>query len=228
MLRSLIFDFDGVIVDSEPIIMRLTQEMAAKEGWEVTEEEYYRDYLAFDDRSIVEHLYSSHGRAIDHRRCEELVNWKSKAYGKIIANGLPAMPGAVDFVRQAAGAYPLAIASGSARSEIEHLLAKLELRGHFRILATADDCTRSKPDPEVYFKALAGLNDLPEFKANPLLSSECLAIEDAPGGIDAARAAGLRCLGLAHSRSLDSIEHADWVFRGFEEVDLGAIARQFE
>ncbi len=208
--------------------MRLTQEMAAKEGWEVTEEEYYRDYLAFDDRSIVEHLYTSHGRTVDHQRCEELVNWKSRAYGKIIDNGLPAMPGAVDFVRQAARTYPLAIASGSARSEIEHLLAKLELRGHFRILATADDCARSKPDPEVYLKALARLSDLAEFKTKPLLPFECLAIEDAPGGIDAAHAAGLRCLGLAHSRSPENIEHADWVFRGFKEVDLRGIAREFE
>lgn len=228
MLRALILDFDGIIVDSEPIIMKLTQEMAAKEGWAVSDEEYYRDYLALDDRSIVEHLYSSHGQAIDRRRRDELVIWKSETYGKIIENGLPALPGAVDFVNLAAESFPLAIASGSARSEIEHLLNNLNLRDAFRILATADDCERSKPDPEVYLKALDGLRSLPEFRSSPLLPSECLAIEDAPGGVDAAHAAGLKCIALAHSRSLENLKHAEWVYRGFEEVDLQAIARGFK
>ena len=228
MLRAIIFDFDGIIVDSEPIIMKLTHEMAAHEGWAVSEEEYYRDYLALDDRGIVEHLFTSHGRPVDHARVEELVNWKSKVYGNIIENGLPTLPGAVDFVRQAAKTWPLAIASGSARSEIEHLLGKLGLRDCFRIIASADDCKRSKPDPEVYLKALAGLNTLTEFQQDPLQSSECLAIEDAPGGIDAAHGAEIRCLGLAHSRAAENLAHADWAFQGFEEVNLGAIAREFE
>ena len=191
MLRALILDFDGTIVDSEPLIMKLTQEMAAQEGWTVSEEEYYRDYLALDDRGIVEHLFSAHGRAIDHARVQELVNWKSRVYAKIIEDGLPTLPGAVDFVRQAAGTFPLAIASGSARSEIEYLLEKLGLRDLFRTITSADDCARSKPDPEVYLKALAGLQALPEFKDKPLRPSECVAIEDAPGGIDAAHAAGI-------------------------------------
>lgn len=227
MLRTIIFDFDGIIVDSEPIIMKLTHEMAAQEGWSVSEEEYYRTYLALDDRGIVEHLFTSHGCAVDPARVEELLNWKSREYGNIIENGLPTLPGAVEFVRQAAKAWPLAIASGSARSEIEYLLGKLGLRDLFRIIASADDCQRSKPDPEVYLKALAGMNTLPEFQESPLRASECLAIEDAPGGIDAAHAAGMRCMGLAHSRATEHLENADWAFSGFQEVDLGAIAKEF-
>lgn len=228
MLRALIFDFDGILVDSEPIIMRLTQEMASQQGWSVSEEEYYRDYLALDDRTIVEHLYCSHGQTIDRRRRDELVEWKARAYGKIIENGLPPMPGAVDFVRRVAEKFPLAIASGSVRSEIDHLLRKLGLRDSFRLLATADDCTRSKPDPEVYLKALARLQSLPEYESLPLHPSECLAIEDAPGGVDAAHAAGIKCLALAHSRSVANLQHADWVFHEFAAVDLEAIAAAFE
>ena len=227
MLRTIIFDFDGIIVDSEPIIMKLTQEMAAQLGWNVSEEEYYRDYLALDDRSIVEHLFTSHGQPVNRQRCDELVNWKSRVYGKIIEDGLPTLPGAVDFVRRAAQTFPLAIASGSVRSEIEHLLGTLELRDQFRIIATADDCQRSKPDPEVYLIALDRLKALPEFQNSPLHAAECLAIEDAPGGIDAAHAAGIKCMGLAHSRNTENLAHADWVFHGFEEVNLEAIAGEF-
>ena len=190
MLRAIIFDFDGVIVNSEPLILKLTQQMAAQEGWTVTDDEYYRDYLALDDRGIIEHLYRSHGRRLDAARRDELVEWKARAYEQIIRNGLPPMPGALEFVRKVAASCPLAIASGSLRSEIEHLLEKLELRQHFRALATADDCERSKPDPQVFRIALARLRELPEFRSAPLSSGECLAIEDAPGGIDAAHAAG--------------------------------------
>jgi len=227
LLRTIIFDFDGIIVDSEPIIMKLTQEMAAQEGWTVSEEEYYRDYLALDDRGIVEHFFTAHGRAVDPARAQELVNWKSRVYAKIIEDGLPTLPGAVDFVRQAAGLFPLAIASGSARSEIEYLLNKLQLRDRFCVVATADDCEKSKPDPEVYLKALAGLQALPEFKDRPLLATECVAIEDAPGGIEAAHAAGIRCIGLAHSRETENLGHADWVFNGFKDLDLAAFDREF-
>lgn len=227
MLRALIFDFDGIIVDSEPIILKLTQEMAAQEGWQVSEEEYYSDYLALDDRTIVEHLYSSHGQTIDPLRCNQLVEEKGHKYEQIIKNGLPAMPGAVDFVRRASQIYPLAIASGSLRREIEYLLGKLQLRGNFQALATADDCARSKPDPEVYLKALSRLAQLAEFQTDPLQPSECLAIEDAPGGVDAAHAAGIKCLALAHSRPLDELRHADWLFKGFDEVQMEEIARAF-
>ncbi len=227
MLRAIIFDFDGIIVDSEPIILRLTQEMAAAEGWQVSAEEYYRDYLAMDDRGIIEHLYLSHGQAINPERLKQLVEEKSRKYEQIIKDGLPAMPGAVELVRQASQAYTLAIASGSMRGEIEHLLDKLQLRSHFQVFATADDCARSKPDPEVYLKALARLTQLPQFQSNPLHPAECLAIEDAPGGVQAAHAAGIKCLAIAHSRGLDQISHADWTAEGFGGVSLEEIARAF-
>src|SRR5579875_3010338 len=98
LLRAILFDFDGVIVDSEPLIMRLTQQMAAREGWIVTAEEYYRDYLALDDRGIVEHLFQSHGQPVNAARRDELVRWKAQAYQEAIGDGLPAMPGAIEFV----------------------------------------------------------------------------------------------------------------------------------
>ncbi len=227
MLRALIFDFDGILVDSEPIILKLTQEMAAREGWTVSREEYYRDYLALDDRGIIEHLYNSHGRPVDTARRDELVRWKGGVYQQIIRDGLPPIPGAVEFVRHAAELYTLAIASGSLREEIGHLLGKLGLREQFAVLATADDCARSKPDPEVYRLALARLQQLAPFRTAPLEARECLAIEDAPLGVVAAHAAGMKCLALTHSRAAHELRHADWVYGGFVEVDLTRVADVF-
>ncbi len=230
MLRAIIFDFDGVLVDSEPLILRLTQEMAVKEGWKISEEEYYREYLALDDRGIVERLYRSHGRPVDHARRDEMVNWKARAYWELIRDGLPPLPGAVEFVRRLAAEYPLAIASGSLRVEIEHLLEKMGLREAFQVLVTADDVERSKPEPEVFLKALAGLRQLRSFQldgAPSLRPAECLVIEDAPAGVRAAHAAGIKCLALAHSRSSDELRHADWVYGSFGDVDLDGIVRAF-
>jgi len=227
LLRAIIFDFDGVIVDSENLIFQLTQQMAAQEGWTVTEDEYFRDYLALDDRGIIEHLYESHGRPVDAQRRDELVRWKFDAYQKIIRDGLPAMPGAVEFVRKVSAEFPLAIASGSLRVEIEHLLTKLGLRERFSILTTADDCARSKPDPEVYLKALGRLRALPGLSNPPLEARECLAIEDAPLGVVAAQHAGMKCLALAHSRPVAELLHADWVANEFTEVDLEGIRQAF-
>ena len=168
LLRAVIFDFDGIIVDSEPLILKLTQEMAALEGWTVSEEEYYRDYLALDDRGIVEHLYASHGRPIDLARRDELVAWKGQRYQEIIRDGLASHRRArQNSSPKMARHYPLAIASGSLRVEIHHLLTKMGLREKFSVLATADDCQRSKPDPEVYLMALFRLRALPEFRDQP-------------------------------------------------------------
>ena len=152
---------------------------------------------------------------------------KSRAYEKIIQNGLPPISGAAEFVLSAAREFPLAIASGSLCAEIEHLLHKLGLRDKFAVLATADDCERSKPDPEVYLKALGRLQELPQLREPLLLAGECLAIEDAPLGVVAAQSAGMRCLALTHSRPQAELEHADWVAQKFADVDLGVIRAAF-
>jgi HAD superfamily hydrolase (TIGR01509 family) len=224
LLRALIFDFDGVLVDSEPLIFKLSEKMAAKEGWKLTQEEYYRDYLALDDRGIVERLYRSHGREVDAARRDALIAWKAREYAEMIRDGLPPLAGAMEFVREAAAKYPLAIASGSLRSEIMHLLERLGLRETFHVLVTADDCEMSKPSPEVYLKALQRLGELRAFASAPLRPGECLAIEDAPFGVMAAHAAGMKCLALAHSRPAEELRHADWVIRSFAEANLTSLA----
>jgi len=227
LLRAVIFDFDGIIVDSEPLLLKLAQEMAALEGWTLDDEEYYRDYLALDDRGTVEHLYASHGRRVDLGRRGELVAWKGQRYRDIIREGLPAIPGAREFVAEMARHYPLAIASGSLYVEIDHLLSKLELREKFTVLATADDCQRSKPDPEVYLMALSRLRPLEQFRDESLQAEECLAIEDAPLGVIAAQAAGFKCMALTHSRPATELQHADLVAPDFSQVAMRGILNLF-
>ncbi|MGH9407364.1 MAG: HAD family hydrolase [Terriglobia bacterium] len=228
MLRAIIFDFDGVVVDSEPLIMDLTRRMAMQEGWSLSAEEYYREYLALDDRGIVEHLFRTHGRPLDTRRRDELVHWKERLYAEAIEDGLPAVPGAPEFVRACARRFCLGIASGSLGREVGYLLSKLGLASEFAVLATADDCERSKPDPCSYLTALARLQALDRFQKCGLRATECLAIEDAPAGIQGAHAAGLKCLALAYSRPAKELRQAEWICESFAGVSLRRIEEEFE
>jgi HAD superfamily hydrolase (TIGR01509 family) len=231
LLRAIIFDFDGIIVNSEPLILKLTQDMAAQEGWTLTEDEYYHKYLALDDRGIVDNLFESHGRKVNPARRDELIAWKARAYMDAIQDGLPSFPDAIEFVHTVAAQFPLAIASGSLRAEIEYLLKKLGLRDKFRVLVTADDVARSKPDPEVFVKAIARLGRAvfdPQAGHKELRAEECLVIEDAAAGVDAAHAAGMKCMALAHSLPLDVLGHADWVFDNFAEVKMEEIIADFQ
>jgi HAD superfamily hydrolase (TIGR01509 family) len=221
----MIFDFDGILVDSEPAIVEVYQQMAAREGWVLTEEEYYRDYLALDDRATVSQLYRRHKRDLSLDQRDELVRWKRETYLEAIRGGLPALPGATEFVKRCSSLFPLAIASGSLPDEVEYLLGKLALRDRFAVLSTAEDVEHSKPHPEIYLNALAGLRKLEQLRNPRLEPSQCLAVEDAPAGVDAAHAAGIRCLALAHSRPLEELGHADWVFREFAEIKLDEILK---
>ena len=227
MLRAIIFDFDGVLVNSEPIIMRLTQQVAAREGWALTEADYYRELLPLDDRTMVERLGQLHGRTIDPARRDELIEWKTRAYREIIKDGLPPTPGAVEFLEQVSARFPLAIASGSLRPEIEYLLEKAGLRDKFSAMVTASECERSKPDPQSYLLALEAMGRLPRFARQPLGAAECLALEDTAGGIDAAHAAGMKCLALTSSCPAADLVHADWVCIGFAEINLAEIEAAF-
>jgi beta-phosphoglucomutase len=145
----------------------------------------------------------------------------------MIRDGLPLFPGALEFVLEAASRFQLAIASGSLRAEIEYLLGKAGLLESFPVLASADDCEHSKPSPCVYLTALERLGQMAAFGVEPLEAAQCLAIEDAPLGVKAAHAAGMKCLALAHSRPSSELEHADWIAPGFPVVKFESIERAF-
>ena len=227
MLRAIIFDFDGVLVDSEPIIMRLTQQVAALEGWTLSEADYYREILPLDDRAMVERLGQLHGRAVSPARRDELIAWKGRAFLDKVKDGLPPMPGAVEFIEKTGALFPLAIASGSLRPEIEFLLEKAGLRARFSAIVTASECERSKPDPQSYLMAFEALGRLPRFASQPLRAAECLAIEDSAGGAQAAQAAGMKCLAITSSCPATELAHADWVCGGFPEINLAKIEAAF-
>jgi beta-phosphoglucomutase len=220
MLRALIFDFDGVVADNEPVHFATFQSVLREIGLPLTEAEYYDTYLGYDDKGCFAAVLAAHNRPASHPLIEELVARKARAYLDRIKQHLVIFPGVRELVRQAAARYRLAIASGALRHEIEFILEEAGLRKEFEHITSAEDVTRGKPDPEGYLHALASLGrSTPPGQAKPA-AGECLVIEDSIPGIRAARAAGMRVLAVANTHAAQDLREADAVTPTLADVSL--------
>ena len=158
MLRALIFDFNGIIVDDEPIHFELFRRVLAEESIALTEENYYARYLGFDDRGAFSAAYRENGRSLDESLLARLIGRKAVYYQTAIQNKVRIFPGVEKLIAALAPAVPLAVASGALRQEIETILSTAGLRKHFSVIISAEDVNHGKPEPEIFLKALAALN----------------------------------------------------------------------
>jgi beta-phosphoglucomutase len=208
-MRAAIFDFDGVLVNSEPLHYEALRQALIPEGIDVSEEEYALFYLAYNDREGARIAFERHGMAFDASRVEAVATRKAAAF-EVLMSSVPFFPGAKELVRALAEEMPLAIASGALRREIETILAWGGLRDAFAAIVGADDVSRGKPDPEPYLTALARLAPL----APGLAAGECVVFEDSMPGIVSARAAGMRVVAVTHSYPAARLSAAHQVVEG--------------
>ena len=206
-LRAVIFDFDGVIVDSEPLHFRLFQRLLGEEGIVLTREMYDAIYLGMDDRECFTEALTRHGKTAGLTKIPDLIERKSALLMSELADHVPMLPGAADLVRALAKSRPLAICSGALRREIEAMLTHAGLLPSFVGIVSAEDVTHGKPHPEGFTKALAVINRTNN-PGPPIVPASSLAIEDSLAGIEAARAAGMRCLAVANSYPVPALKRA--------------------
>ncbi len=220
--QAIIFDFDGVIVDSEPIHYQAFQECLKPFGISHTYDQYVERYIGFDDRDGFAQMFQDAGKELHRDLLDRLIREKFQSFRRIVARGIQAFPGVVELIEDL-GRQPLAlaIASGSYRVEIEMMLDALGLRHHFPIIVTADDVAKSKPDPETY---LIAYRELQRMRPARIRSPrQCLVVEDTPTGIAAARKAGLPVLAVAHSYAPDRLQDADMLVTNLVGLHLGRI-----
>jgi beta-phosphoglucomutase len=220
-LRGVVFDFDGVLVDSEPLHFRALQGCLLPEGIAIDESEYYARYAAYDDRTAIRLALEGHGTPYDADRVDTVAKRKAVLFEEL-QSGIPFFPGAAELVRALAREMPLAIASGALRSEIERILAAGGLRECFRAVVGAEDVARTKPDPMPYASAVALLAR----EAPGLRPEECVAFEDTMAGIASARAAGLRVVGVTNTYPAAKLGAAHRVvgsLAGLARADLDAL-----
>lgn len=221
-LRAAVFDFDGVIVDSEPLHFRSLRDALRPEGVEITEEEYLQVYLAYDDREAIRLALERHGEDTDPARRERIEARKVEIFARLIPE-VPVFDGARDLVRALEDEMPLAIASGARHGEIDAILRGISLRDAFLTIVGAEDAERTKPDPAPYLEAARRLAVL----APGLAPGDCVAFEDSMAGIAAALAAGMKVVGVAHSYPAEKLRAAHRVVDSLVGVDAGSLRGLF-
>ena len=203
-MRALLLDFNGTLSDDEPLLCRIFQELFVDAGKPLSEEEYYERLSGFSDREIVQMWLGWDDPALLERKTARYLE---------LADGSTITAEAREAVRQAAEIADVAVVSGSARAEIEPMLEAAGLTGSITLIVSADDITRSKPDPEGYLIALHLLGIEP---------SNAAAVEDSEAGVAAAKAAGVYCVGVTTTLPAERLSGADELA---EHVDRDLIAR---
>jgi beta-phosphoglucomutase len=211
---AVIFDFDGVIVDTEPLHYRAFQRVLEPLGLGFPWQEYVDSYMGFDDRDAFMEAFITHGRSLDADTLHALVEHKAQIFQVIIQDGIIAYPGVTELIKKLHHCpVPLAISSGALLSDITPILQQLDIAHCFDVIITADNVTKSKPDPESYRLAFERLN----LRAGTS-PERTVAIEDTPAGIAAAKGAGLPVIGLTNSYPKEFLTDATVIIDSLEEL----------
>jgi HAD superfamily hydrolase (TIGR01509 family) len=211
LIRAILFDCNGIIIDDEPIHLRLFQKVLQEEGISLSPQEYYQKYLALDDRSCYKEVLREHQRVATDSYIQKLIRKKAHYYQKVIAEELRIFPGVQSFVKKHQKHYMLGVVSGALRHEIDLILERAGIISAYSVIVSTEDVQMGKPNPEGYLLAWEKLNTLPKFKNHPLKAQECLVIEDSIHGIEAAHHAGMKCLAVTNSYPKEKLTHADCV-----------------
>lgn len=217
-LRAVLFDFDGVLVNSEPLHFYAFNEVLAAEHIELREDEYYREMIGFDDRGAFRHIYAARNLPLEPKTFLRLLTRKSEIMMDLIQRRrFTALPGVEEFVRSLWRDYPLAICSGALREEIEAMLEGIALRDCFKVIVAAEDVTVGKPDPSGY---LLTVKLLSEKIGRELTPAQCLVVEDAPSVIESVKKVGFPTLGVASTQPIEKLAHADYTVSSLMPEDV--------
>jgi len=201
-------DFNGIIINDEPLQMQAYKEILQGEDINLTEEEYYSS-LGMDDKTFIEAVYKRAGKEILPEKGIEITNAKTAKWREMIDAEIPLFGDVENFVRKMEKDFAVGIVSMARREEIEYILEKTGLRDCFSIIVSSEDVSDCKPNPECYRKGF-GLIDAVRTRrgGNPIVHEDCLVIEDSPQGIRAGKSAGLKTLGISNTVSADKLREA--------------------
>jgi phosphoglycolate phosphatase/beta-phosphoglucomutase len=233
MIQAILFDFNGVIIDDEPLHMAAYQGALREQGIELTENDYY-GALGMDDKTFVRAAFERAQRTLTNDILKVVLEEKGVRHRKLIENELPLFPGVVTFLKATSRHYSLGLVSMALQDEIQYVLERGRMRSLFSVIVSAEDVNVCKPAPECYRTALERLNEKRRAeRRQPLIASECLVIEDSPPGIQSGRQAGMRTLGITNTvpeeqlrvagAEVVSASLADWTVDAVRHVfDQGA------
>ncbi|MGD0536727.1 MAG: HAD family phosphatase [Verrucomicrobiota bacterium] len=206
VFEAVIFDLDGVIVDSEPLHERAFLEIFAELGYAANHGIAFRDYYGRSDRALWEDFIARHHPP---QPLAELIVRKQDRLMEILAREQPIFPGVVELIRKLAPRYRLAVASGSPHPVIDLILSIQDIRRFFPVVVSVTDVGRSKPAPDVFLRAAELLG---------LAPGRCCVIEDAATGVESARSAGMEVIAITNSLPAEQLSRASRVVATYDEV----------
>lgn len=229
-LKAVLFDFNGVIINDEPLHEKLLDELLIQENLRPKPGEFWEVCLGKSDRACITELLKRRGRVVSEDYLDQLIVRKSRLYQQQLKaiEKLPIYSGLTDLIFQLRSAQiELAVVSGALRAEIELVLSRADLTHAFSLIVAGDDITTSKPAPDGYLLAVERLNQhYPTLKLEPV---ECLAIEDTPAGIEAAKRAGMQVVGVANTYPFHMMQRqANWAVDYLSELELDRVRQVFE
>jgi len=218
--QAVIFDFDGIIVDSEPLHHKAFVRVFDPINLPFTWERYYDHYLGFDDRDVIRERFKEAGRSLDDDTLAKIMQDKAGHFVDIVErDGVQPYSGVVPLIKQLSGRIPMAICSGALRSDIDPILRILHLQGSMNEMVTADQVQVSKPDPESYHLAFSRLQE--SFPGQVTDPGRCVAVEDTPAGIAAAKGAGLKVIAVTNTYPREALGDANQVVASLEGMTPG-------
>ncbi len=229
MIAAIFFDFNGVIIDDERIHLKAYREVLAAEGVALSDADYFAS-LGMDDAAFVLAAYQRAGKSLADETMRALIRREHELHRTLIKDDLPVSSGVIAFIREASRHYQLGIVSMAEGEEVVHVLDLAHLSREFSVLVTAGPGLKHKPAPDCYQRALAILNEQRRGdRRMPLLPGECLVIEDSPQGIEAARTAGMRTIGVTSTVSASELRgaQADVVTPNLSDWNADAVRHLF-
>ncbi|MEG4318112.1 MULTISPECIES: HAD family phosphatase [unclassified Microcoleus] len=225
-LKAVLFDFNGVIINDEPIHEKIIDRLMLDENLQLKRGEFREVCLGRSDRAGITELLKRRGRYLTETYLDRLLLGKAQAYQETINSleTLPIYPGLAEFIAKIrADGLKMAVVSGAIRSDIELVLDRSGLTANFELIVAGDDLMVSKPAPDGYLLAVERLNQkYPDFNLQPI---ECLALEDTFAGIEAAKKAGMQVAGVTHTYPFHMIQRqANWTVDYFADLELDRVA----
>ncbi|MBD2022805.1 HAD family phosphatase, partial [Leptolyngbya sp. FACHB-36] len=225
MLKAVLFDFNGVIINDESVHETLINQLLVEENLRPKPGEFRQFCLGRSDRACITDLFTNRGRVLSDAYLDLLIARKAESYLRELETltTLPIYPGLHDFIFQARAAkLKLAIVSGALRAEVGAVLQRTQLSDYFSVIVSGDDGIPSKPEPDGYLLAVERLNQ--QFPDLTLKPEECLAIEDTFVGIQAAKRAGISVVGVANTYPFHMLQRwANWAVDYLSDLELERI-----
>jgi beta-phosphoglucomutase family hydrolase len=221
MLGAVIFDFDGVVTDSEILHFRAFNAILLAHGLQLTKKEYYTNYLGLSDVDCLGALIKEGRLDIDIARIKDLVQQKTRVFEKLARTDGTIIEGVREFLDMlTAASLPIAICSGALRAEIELILEDAGLRDLFDVIVSAEEVSRGKPDPEGFLLALQRLN---ESVVVPITPGQCVIIEDSHWGLKAGAAAGMHTVAVTNTYDAEQLATAEKVVDRLNDLTMDSL-----